>query len=246
MTAQAWRSYWLLLRWQLLRNRQLFVLMATIQVALGVGVIFGFSYLVPQVTPQVALFFATGAPTLTLILMGLTLVPQETAHARVSGRFDYVSALPVPRLAPMLADVTYWLLVQLPGTAVTLLLAAWRFDVSFHLSGPVVPAIVLVSLTSAAVGYGVAVTFPPTATAQVTQFLSIALLLFSPIEFPLSRLPEWLQDVHRALPVTYMADVIRGGLTGQYGASKTLAFGVLAAYCVAGLAMSARAAKRRG
>jgi len=246
MNTHALRSYGLLFRWQLLRNRQLFVLLATIQIALGVGVIFGFSYLVPQITPQVALFFATGAPTLTLILMGLTLVPQETAQARVSGRFDYVSALPVPRLAPMFADVSYWLLVQLPGTIITLLLAAWRFDVHFHLTGLVVPAIVLVSLTSAAVGYGVAVTFPPSATTQVTQFLSIALLLFSPIEFPLSRLPEWLQEVHRALPITYMADVIRGGLTGQYGASKALAFAVLAGYCVAGLALSVRAANRRG
>src|SRR4051794_16131463 len=184
MSAQAWRSYLLLFRWQLLRNRQLFVLLVTIQIALGVGVIFGFSYLVPQITPQVALYFATGAPTLTLILMGLTLVPQETAQARVSGRFDYVSALPVPRLAPMFADVSYWLLVQLPGTIVTLLLAAWRFDVHFHLTGLVAPAIVLVSLTSAAVGYGGAVTFPPAATAQGPPFLLVPVLLFSPLQVP--------------------------------------------------------------
>src|SRR3954463_5709924 len=115
MTAQAWRSYALLFRWQMLRNRQLFVLLMTIQVALGIGVIYGFSYLVPHVTPEIAVFFATGAPTLTLILMGLTLVPQETAQARVSGRFDYVSALPVARLAPMLADLSYWLLVPVRG-----------------------------------------------------------------------------------------------------------------------------------
>lgn len=245
MTGQSWRACLLLFRWQMLRNRQLFVLLVTIQIALGVGVIYGFSYLVPHIDAQVALFFATGAPTLTLILMGLTAVPQETAQARVSGRYDYVSALPVPRLAPMIADVSYWLLVQLPGTLITLLIAAWRFDIHFHVDALVVPAIVLVALTAAAVGYGVAVTFPPSATMQVTQFLSIALLLFSPIEFPLSRLPEWLQDVHRVLPVTYMADVMRGGLTGHYGASKALAFAVLGGYCVLGLALSARAANRR-
>src|SRR4051794_41388969 len=127
MTAQGWRSYLLLLRWQLLRNRQLFLLMVTIQVALGVGVIYGFSFLVPHVTPMTALFFATGAPTLSLILMGLTVLPQEIAQARTSGRFTYVAALPVPRLAPMLADVSFWLLVQLPGTVLTLLLASLRF-----------------------------------------------------------------------------------------------------------------------
>jgi ABC-2 type transport system permease protein len=236
----------LLIRWQLLRNRQLLVLLVTIQVALGVGIIYGFSYLVPRITPEVATFFATGAPTLTLILMGLSVVPQETAQSRVSGRFTYVAALPVPRLAPMLADVTFWLIVQLPGTILTLVLAAVRFDVHFHVAALVVPAFVLVSLTAAAVGYAIAVSLPPAATGQITQFVSIALLLFSPINFPLDRLPEWLQDLHRGLPVTYMADVIRGGLTGSYGVNTGLAFGVLGAYCVAGLALSARAANRRG
>jgi len=246
VSGHAWRSYLLLIRWQLLRNRQLLVLLVTIQVALGVGIIYGFSYLVPHITPQVAVFFATGAPTLTLILMGLSLVPQETAQARISGRFTYIAALPVPRLAPMLADVTFWLLVQLPGTILTLVLAAVRFDVHFHVAALVVPAFVLVSLTAAAVGYAIAVLLPPGATTQVTQFMSIALLLFSPINFPLERLPEWLQDLHRGLPVTYMADVIRGGLTGSYGVNTGLAFGVLGAYCAAGLALSARAANRRG
>ena len=247
MTAvQAWRSYLLLVRWQLLRNRQLLVLLVAVQVALGVGVIYGFSYLVPHITPTVAVFFATGAPTLTLILMGLTVVPQETAQSRVSGRFTYVAALPVPRLAPMLADVTFWLLMQLPGTILTLVLAAVRFDVHFHVAALIVPAFVLVSLTAAAVGYAIAVSLPPSATGQVTSFVSIALLLFSPINFPLERLPEWLQDLHRGLPITYMADVIRGGLTGSYGVDAGLAFGVVGAYCVLGLALSARAAARRG
>jgi hypothetical protein len=56
----------------------------------------------------------------------------------------------------------------------------------------------------------------------------------------------WLQDVHRGLPVTYMADVIRGGLTGSYGVDAGLAFAVVGAYCVLGLTLSARAAARRG
>jgi ABC-2 type transport system permease protein len=245
MTAEAWRSFALMLRWHFLRQRQLLVLLVAIQIALGVGVIYGFAFLVPHVTPSVALFFATGAPTLTLILLGLTVVAQETALSRSNGRYDYVTALPIPRLTPMLSEVTFWLLVQLPGTIVTLLLASLRFDVDLHVSPLVVPAFLLVSLTGAAVGYAIAVALSPTATQQVSQFLSIALLLFSPINFPLSRLPEVLQDVHRVLPITYMADLIRGGLTGRYGVAPGLAYGVVAAYCVVGLAFSARAARRR-
>ena len=246
MTTSTWRTFGLMLRWNVLRNRQLLPMLVTIQILLGVGIIYGFAFLVPDITPSVALFFATGAPTLSLILMGLTMVPQETAQARSTGRYDYVSVLPVPRLVPMLAEVVFWLVVQLPGTVATLALAALRFDVQLRLSPLVVPAILLVALTGAAVGYAIAVSMPPTATQQVSSFVSIALLLFSPINFPLSRLPEVLQDIHRALPVTYMADIMRGGLTGHYDGRPGLAYAVVSAYCVLGLMLSARAARRRG
>src|SRR3954469_22869070 len=113
------RSYALLLRWQVQGNRKLLVLLVAIQVALGIGMIYGFSFLLPHGTPEVALFFATGAPTLSMILIGLSGVPQETAQARSSGRLAYIAPLPVPRLAPMCADVTLWLLRQLPGWLVT-------------------------------------------------------------------------------------------------------------------------------
>jgi len=242
---RAWRIYVLLFRWQLLRQRAFLPLLVMIQVALGVGVIYGFSFLVPHVTPTVALFFATGAPTLSIILIGLTVVPQETAQSRTDGRQTYLAALPVPRLAPMLAEVSFWLLVQLPGTVITLTLAALHFDVHLHVSPFIVPAVGLVALTSAAVGYALAVLMPPTVASQIASFLSIVLLLFSPISFPLDRLPTVLQDIHRGLPVTYMADVVRGSLSGRYDVNKGLAFGVVSAYCVVGLTLAARAASRR-
>jgi ABC-2 type transport system permease protein len=245
MTSNAVRTWLLLLRWQALRNRKLLVTLVLIQIALGVGMIYGFSFLVPRITPEVAVFFATGAPTLGMLIIGLTVVPQETALARVNGRFTYVAALPVPRLAPMFADVTFWLLVQLPGWVATLVLAVLHFHLHLRVDAFIVPAVALVSLSAAAVGYGVAVCFPPGATQQVSQFMSIALLLFSPINFPLDRLPEWLQDVHRALPVTYMADLIRGGLTGRYDVSKLLAFAVVGGYCALGLLIAGWAARRR-
>jgi ABC-2 type transport system permease protein len=240
------RSFALLLRWQLMRNRRLLVLLVALQTALGVGIIYGFGFLVPHMTPTVALFFTTGAPTLSMILIGLTVVAQETAQSRLSGRFSYVSALPVPRLGPMLAEVTYWLLVQLPGWVLTLVLAVARFHIHLRVGVLIVPSVLLVSLTAAAVGYGLGVSAPPGATTQVSSFLSIALLLFSPINFPLDRMPHWLQDVHRGLPITYMADLIRGGLTGHYDAGMVTAFAVVAAYCAAGLALAARSARRGG
>src|SRR5205814_1026336 len=125
------------------------LVLVVIQVLLAVGVVYGLSLLVPHIDPSTALYLATGAPTLTLILLGLTVVPQEVSQARVSGRHDYVVSLPVPRLAPLAAEITFWLAVQIPGTVLALVVAALRFDIGLHVSWAVAPAIALVALTGA-------------------------------------------------------------------------------------------------
>jgi ABC-2 type transport system permease protein len=239
------RQYGLLLRWEYMRQRQLVAMFVVIQLLVGVGIIYGFAFLVPHMTPTVALYLATGAPTISLILVGLVVVPQEASQDRLTGRQDYLFALPVPRLAPMFADLTFWVLVQIPGAAATVGLAVVRFHVGLAVGPAIVPAVVLVSLTAATVGYALAMSFSPMATQQITQFLSIGLLLFSPIAFPLDRLPSVLRDVHQVLPVFYMAGLMRGSLTGAYGVSVTLAFVVVGGWCMAGLVASGRVAARR-
>jgi ABC-2 type transport system permease protein len=182
---------------------------------------------------------------LGLIILGLNVVPQEVAQAKIAGRYDYWRALPVSRLAPLVAEVTFWLLVQLPGTALALVVAAMRFDVGLHVGWTVVPAIAFVALTGASVGYGMAATLAPEVTGSVTSFISLAVLLFSPINFPADRLPGVLQAIHRVLPVQYMADVVRGSLTGKWADPAAVAFAMVGVWCAVGLSLSYRAAVRR-
>jgi ABC-2 type transport system permease protein len=78
----------------------------------------------------------------------------------------------------------------------------------------------------------------------VTQFISLGVLLFSPINFPLDRLPA-LRDVHRVLPVVYMADLVRWSLGAPHRTSVALAFALVSAWCAAGLAVSYRVAVRQ-
>ena len=182
---------------------------------------------------------------MSLILLGLTVVPQEVSQGRVSGRHDYIVSLPVPRLAPMAAEITFWLAVQIPGTVLALIVAALRFDIGLNVTWTVAPAIALVALTGASVGYALASTLRPEMTNHVTSFMSVAVLLFSPINFPAARMPAGLRALHRVLPVQYMADVIRGSLTGRYADAAGLAFAVVAAWCAGGLAVSYRAATRQ-
>lgn len=239
------RSYGLLVKWQYYRFRRELVMLIVLQVLLGLGIVYGFALLLPDIDAQSAVFFATGAATLGLMVLGLTVVPQEVSQAKLSGRHQYVATFPVPRLAMLAAEVSWWLLVQLPGTVITLIVASIRFDIDLHLSWTVVPAIALVALTGASVGYAIASLLRPEVANQVTQFTSIGVLLFSPINYPAERLPAVLRTIHHVLPVEYMADVVRGSLTGTYATNAALAFAVVAAWCGVGLLISYRVAVRR-
>lgn len=243
---QAWLgSYRLLLLWQFKRYRQLFVLTIFIQVALGTGIVYGLAFLIPHIDPRTALFLSTGAPTLTLLILGLSVVPQEVAQDKLTGSHDYVATLPVPRLSALSAHLTYWLGIQIPGTVLALLVASARFDFHLEISPVAVPAFLLVAMTGAAVGYAMASVLRPEVTSIVSSFVSVFVLLFSPLDFPVSRLPDFLQVIHQILPVKYMADLIRWTLTGRYVDSPTLAFAVVGGWCVASLGVGYRVATRR-
>lgn len=244
--SSALRSYALLLRWQILRYRRVIPILVVIQVALAVGIVYGLAFLIPNINPRTALFLATGAPTMTLLVMGLSVVPQEVSQGKLTGRFSYLSSLPIPRLGTLAADVTFWLLAQLPGTLLSLVIASARFDFSLRIGWTIVPALALVAFSGACVGYAMAMMLDPQVAQQLTSFISIGILLFSPINFPIERLPGAVQAVHRVLPITYMADLIRWSLTGGFVAHPVLALGVVSAWCLAGLGASYRLAVKRG
>jgi ABC-2 type transport system permease protein len=240
-----WASYALLLRWDVLRRRRILPMIVIIQVALSVGVVYGLAFLMPDIDGKSALYLSTGAPTLSMLILGLTVVPQEVAQSKLTGRLDWLSTLPVPRLAPLASEITYWLMASLPGTVLSLLVASYRFDFGLKVNAAVVPALLLVAATAAAVGYAIAIASPPPLTQQVTSFVSIGILLFSPVNFPADQLPSALQAVHRVLPVEAMADIVRWSLTGRYVAHPATAFAVVTAWCVAALLLSMRIATTR-
>lgn len=239
------RVYGLLLWWQILRLRQQMVIIVVIQVVLALGIVYGLAFLIPNIDSRSALYLATGAPTLTLLILGLTVVPQEVSRSKQTGQAAYLATLPVPRLAPPAAEVSFWLLAQLPGTALALVVASLRFKFALDFSVLAIPAILLVAFAAASVGYALAMLLKPELASQLGSFIAIVILLYSPINFPADRLPNVLQIIHKVLPVEYMADLVRWSLTGIVDKGIGLVFAVVTAWCAAGLVASWRVAARR-
>lgn len=241
----ALRSYQLLFRWQILRLKGFVPLAIVVQGLFALGIVAGYPLLFPALDHQTMLFLATGAPAITLITMGLVAVPQVVSQARTQGSLEYMRTLPVPRMLFLLADLSVWLVIVLPGLVFALMVGAARFDLAFEVSILVVPAVLLVALTSTAVGYAMACVLPPMIAVLLTQVMVVFVMLFSPLNFPAERLPDWLQSVHRVLPIEAMGEVIRGTLAGNSFPISAGPFLMLAAWCAGGLGVAYLTLRRR-
>lgn len=241
----ALRSYRLLLAWQARRLRSFLPFAVVVQGLFAFGIVAGYPLLFPAIDRATVLFLATGAPAITLITMGLVAVPQLVAQARTEGSLDYMRTLPVGRLVYLLADLSIWLAVVLPGVAFAIIVGAIRFGLDLQVSPLVVPAMLLVALTSTSVGYAMASLLPPMLANLATQVLVVFVLMFSPLDFPAERLPGWLAAIHRILPIQAMGEVIRGTLAGAAFPLPGGAFLLLGVWCAAAFATTWAVLARR-
>ena len=239
------RSYGLMLKWQALSNKTILPINLVVQIMIATGFIFGLGFFYPEITPTTAKFLTTGAPTIILLMVGLVLVPQIVAMARTEGTFDYIWSLPVPRMVYMAADATIWLLVSLPGVILALAIGALHFDFGLTVNPLIVPALFLISLTGISLGYCIAHGAPKPQIAHLaTQIIVFAIMLFSPVMYPIEQLPGWLATVHKFLPIKYMADLSRGTLT-DIEANLGLAFSVVGIWALASVILTYVLVRRR-
>lgn len=228
------RSYLLMLRWELANMRLILPLLLIVQIALYGGSVIGLGFFYDVVPSRQALYFATGGTLLALITVGLTFVPSIIAQRRAEGSHDYQWALPVPRVAMLLATLTIFVAVSAPGATIALVLAELRYDIDLDINLTVVPAIVLVLVTTTSVGAAIGhVTAQPAVTSAIGNLFFIVMFLFSPINYPAERLPGWLQVTHDWLPFEHMANAMRGGLTADLGADVPRSLAILGGWALA-------------
>ena len=240
------RQYGLMLKWQALSQKPLLPLNMAVQIMIAIGFVIGLSFFYPQIDPNTAKYLTTGAPTIILLMIGLVLLPQIVGMARTEGTFDYIWSLPVPRMVYVAADATIWVVVALPGVIVALAMGAVYFDFSLSVSPLVVPALLLISISGVSLGYTLAHGAPRPEMAHVaTQILVFAIMIFSPVLYPVEQLPDWLAKVHSVLPIQYMANLSRGTLT-DLEVDLGLAFIVVGAWCAVGLVATNYFIRRRG
>ena len=241
----ALRSYRLLVIWQARKMRLFLPLGIVVQALFALGIVAGYPLLFSSMDRTTVLYLATGGPVIALIMMGLVAVPQLVSAAKSEGTLSYMRSLPIPRVVYLLADMTVWLVVVLPGVAFAVIIGSIRFGLDLQVSLLVVPAVVLVALTATSVGYALASVLPPMLANMASQILVVFIFMFSPLNFPSDRLPGWLAAIHNVLPIQAMGEVMRGTLASNSFPITLGAFALLGVWCCASFAATSLVLTRR-
>jgi ABC-2 type transport system permease protein len=244
-------GYWLtgyraMLRFDLASARSWLVTFILVQMLMGAGMAIIYGFYLGDMPPAAATFLATGAPTLAVMPLGMALLPSLIASRKIEQTYDFMWSLPVPRTATAASSFTIFTLLAVPGVAVSLAVAGWRYDLDLRVSLWVVPAVLLAGLMSASVGFGIGHAVPDARiTNVITNLLIFVVLMFSPIAFPIENFPGWLAALHRVLPFWHMANVIRAALTDGLVESVWRSYLVIGAWTAGTWLLAAWAIRQR-
>lgn len=229
-----WKQFRCVLNLQFRKSLGSLVVFSVIQVIVSLGIAIGYSYLFAEPGTDTLLYLATGAPTIVLVMTGLVTLPMQNAGAKMEGYIGFIKTLPVNRGTFLFADSLIWFLTTLPGLIISTIIANLLFHPGYAFSWTVVPAILLTAMTSIGVGYGFSYVMKPQFAMALSQVLAFMSLMFAPINYPIERLPEWLQVVHRILPIYSMAELIRGAFACTTFSISINHYIILIVWCIIG------------
>jgi ABC-2 type transport system permease protein len=195
-------------------------LLATFVVPAAVLLFFGGLGVLPTGTASAVDFVLPGTMALAVIASSLVALGIATAYERAYGVLKRLGGSPASRAMVVTAKTIATLVVEAVQAVLLIALAGvvlgWRPGDGAQL-GVVVAALILGTAAFAGLGLLLAGTLRAEATLALTNGLFLVSLLVGGVVVPISRLPEPLAGVARALPGAALADALRIGLGALAG-----------------------------
>jgi len=181
------------------------------------------------------------------VLFGTTSMLAVTVTFEKKGRsFERLLLAPISLELLMLAKTTGAIVFGVANAFVPVVMAAFLTDLSGVNWGMLVPAILLVAVSSTFLGLFIAVSVKEVFEAQTfSNFFRFPMLFLCGLFFPITLLPLWLQPVSYALPLTYGADLLHASVRGAGTIPAALNFVVLGAFCVLLFVVSLHSIRRK-
>ncbi len=168
------------------------------------------------------------------VLFGATSVLSVTVTFEKKGRsFERLLLAPISLELLMLAKTTGAIMFGTINAFVPILIAMFFTDLSAVSWPLVLPAVVLIAVSSTFLGLFIAVSVKEVFEAQTfSNFFRFPMIFLCGLFFPIASLPSVLRPLSYILPLTYGADILRGAVTGQNNIYLLLDFVIVIFFCV--------------
>ncbi len=181
------------------------------------------------------------------VLFGTTSLLAVTITFEKKGRsFERLLLAPIPLELLMLAKTTGAILFGVANAFVPVIMAAFLTDLSGVNWLTLVPAVVLIAVSSTFLGLFIAVSVSEVFEAQTfSNFFRFPMLFLCGLFFPIEQIPAWLRPLSYVLPLTYGADLLHDSIRHAGRMPPAMDFGLLAAFCGVLFAVSLRNIRRK-
>lgn len=181
------------------------------------------------------------------VLFGTTSVLSVTVTFEKKGRsFERLLLAPISLELLMLAKTTGAIMFGITNAFVPVLIALFFTDLSTVTWSVIIPAVILIAVSSTFMGLFIAVSVKEVFEAQTfSNFFRFPMIFLCGLFFPIASLPSVLRPLSYILPLTYGVDMLRGAVTGENNMYLALDFIVVIFFCVALFFSSLRNISRR-
>ncbi|MBN2563591.1 MAG: ABC transporter permease [Phycisphaerae bacterium] len=181
------------------------------------------------------------------VLFGTTSLLAVTVTFEKKGRsFERLLLAPIPLELLMLAKTAGAILFGVANAFVPVILAAFLIDLTSLEWSTLIPAVVLIAISSTFLGLFIAVSVSEVFEAQTfSNFFRFPMLFLCGLFLPIEQLPVWLRPLSYLLPLTYGADALHGSIRHAAVMSLPLDFAILAVFCAVLFAVSLRNIRRK-
>ena len=181
------------------------------------------------------------------VLFGTTSMLAVTVTFEKKGRsFERLLLAPMPLEVLMLAKTTGAIFFGIANAFVPVIIASFIVDLSGMNWAALLPALVLIAISSTFLGLFIAVSVSEVFEAQTfSNFFRFPMLFLCGLFFPIEKLPVFLQPVSYILPLTYGADLLHEAVSGAGRMAVWLNLVVLMAFCLGLFLLSLRNIRRK-
>jgi ABC-2 type transport system permease protein len=181
------------------------------------------------------------------VLFGTTSMLAVTVTFEKKNRsFERLLLAPISLELLMLAKTTGAIVFGIANSFVPVVMAVFLADLADINWVTLIPAVVLIAISSTFLGLFIAVSVKEVFEAQTfSNFFRFPMLFLCGLFFPIEQIPIWLRPLSYVLPLTYGADILHASIHQAGQMPLLLNYGLLTLFCAGLFAVSLRNIRRK-